>query len=605
MTDTILATAVNLLKDVCVVVVVAYIVTRTPAYARVLDRRASFRDRLLLMLVFGAFSVWGTLSGSRIMDAVASTRDLGPTMGGLAAGPFVGIGAGLIGALQRLTMGGPTCLPCSLATLLIGVAAGLVYVLRRGRFLGVAGSVVFVAVAETAHMGLVLLMVQPFSEAFDIARTVYLPMLLSNCAGVAVFALIFTNRERERATAAAKRRVDAELATARAIQLGMLPTPVELRAASEAAGFSVAAVLEPARDVGGDLYDVFLVDDERVCLVIGDVAGKGVPAALFMAAADALVRAEASAGREPDEILTRVNEELCRRNEALMFVTLFVGVVHLSTGELVYGSGGHCPPLVRRASGGVEALPRVAGAALAIARGLRFEVGRLALARGDALLLYTDGVTEAADGAERLFGDERLEESLATLDDASPPAVIERIMSDVSVFVAGAERSDDIAMVVFRYEEGAGAQGASGAHGRSARLPAQLSAVARLAELVDEFARHEALPAAVAHDVVLVAEEAFTNVARHGGAAAPGAVVEVALRRDGDEVTVSLADEGPPFDPTSVPPPDVSGGLEAREPGGLGIHVMRTLCRTIDYQRRDGRNVLTLVMTVAPGEGSE
>jgi sigma-B regulation protein RsbU (phosphoserine phosphatase) len=489
MIDTIIHTAVNLLKDVGVVVVVAYLVTRTDAYARVLDRRASFRDRLLLTLIFGLFSIWGTVSGSEMLGATANTRDLGPTMGGLAAGPFVGIGAGVIGAVQRLAMGGVTCVPCSLATFFIGAAAGAVYELNRRRFIGVVGAVVFMALAETFHMGLVFLLVHPFSEALEIVTAVYPPMLLSNCAGVAVFALIFANRERERTTAAAKARIDSEIATARAIQRGLLPRTDDLGLGdAAAAALSVAACLEPARDVGGDLYDLFALDDDRLCLVIGDVAGKGVAAGLFMSAADALVHAASMTGRPVDMILEIVNKELWRRNDTLMFVTLFIGVVRLSTGELQYASAGHCPPLVRRRAGGVAMLPSVRGAVLAVDPDLTFEVGTERLAAGDVLLLYTDGVTEATDAAGGLFGEERLGLSLEAIGDASPDEAVERIMGDVGRFVGEAEQFDDIAMVVFRYEGKAGAGREACACRRASKRPrgwlswSKLSPVARTSD---------------------------------------------------------------------------------------------------------------------------
>jgi len=253
-------------------------------------------------------------------------------------------------------------------------------------------------------------------------------------------------------------RMERELISAREIQLGMVPSvfpeptpgcPVE-----------VFATLEPARQIGGDLYDVFPLDSGALCFAVADVSDKGAPAALFMARAKTLTRLVATLMRGPDdgapspsEILTRVNAELCRDNEQGMFVTLFLGILEPLTGALAFCNAGHAAPYVLSPRGGVTALDGVRGKPLGIRPTLTWESSTAALAPGDGLFLYTDGITEAMDPAGALFAEERLEEALAGLAASAPRAVVEGVLGEVRRFAASAPQSDDIAAMALRRTE--------------------------------------------------------------------------------------------------------------------------------------------------------
>lgn len=256
--------------------------------------------------------------------------------------------------------------------------------------------------------------------------------------------------EMEAATAA-RERVEGELSAARDIQVGMLPRtfpPFPQRR-----DIDVYALLESAKHVGGDLYDYVLVDRDRLFFVVGDVSGKGVPAALFMAMTTTLFKATALSGQPPGEVMARVNAELARDNAAEMFVTAFCGVLDLRTGEVVYSDGGHEAPFVRRADGRVERLPKLKGMALGVLEDAPFETGAFRLAPGDALVLFTDGVSEAANADDALFTTGRIETALAQAR-PEPKArdLAEGLAEDVRVFVGATPQSDDIAILVVRYE---------------------------------------------------------------------------------------------------------------------------------------------------------
>lgn len=257
--------------------------------------------------------------------------------------------------------------------------------------------------------------------------------------------------EMEAATAA-RERVEGELSAARDIQVGMLPRAFP--PFPERRDVDVYAMLESAKQVGGDLYDFVLLDRDRLFFVVGDVSGKGVPAALFMAMTMTLFKATALASdATPDAIMRRVNGELSRDNPGQMFVTAFCGVLDLRTGAVAYANGGHEPPFLRHADGRVSRLPRSAGMALGVFDDADFTPAVLDLAAGDALILFTDGVSEAANAADELFTIQRIENSLARSPPTAPArAVAEGLADDVRVFVGEAPQSDDLAILVIRYD---------------------------------------------------------------------------------------------------------------------------------------------------------
>lgn len=233
-----------------------------------------------------------------------------------------------------------------------------------------------------------------------------------------------------------------ELEIARRLQQAILP-----RGAPPLAQLALQATMIPAREVGGDFYDWFMLDEHRLALVVADVSGKGVPAAFFMAVTRTLLRSTAAFVGDPAQVVARLNDELAADNDETLFVTLFYAVLDVRTGVLDSVNAGHNPPLLRRADGHVEALPRGRNPVLAAFPGLAFEADRCTLAPGDGLLLYTDGVTEAQNAAGGLFGEAAL---VATLADAGAQPV-QPIVAAVRRFEAGAAQADDITCVWLRY----------------------------------------------------------------------------------------------------------------------------------------------------------
>lgn len=247
---------------------------------------------------------------------------------------------------------------------------------------------------------------------------------------------------------AAKMRLvslEQELDIARGMQQSVLP-----RTFPEFGDASFEARMRPAREVGGDFYDAFLIDRDHLGLVIADVSGKGVPAAFFMLIARTLMRAIGQNGGTPGETLVRLNDLLSSENEQMLFVTAFYGVLERGTGRLVYANAGHNPPIIRRADGALTVLRGGAGIALAVMEGLAYEDAAVELCPGDGLVLYTDGVTEAMDPASALFGEDRLAATVrCTKGEAS--GLIAALFDAVDAFSAGEPQADDItALAVVR-----------------------------------------------------------------------------------------------------------------------------------------------------------
>jgi len=250
-------------------------------------------------------------------------------------------------------------------------------------------------------------------------------------------------------TTAAKERIESELKIAREIQMSIIPKifpPFPDRPE-----FDIYAFIEPAKEVGGDLYDFFFIDDDHICFMIGDVSGKGVPASLFMAVTKTLFKANTDEGIKPDEILTRLNNELARDNESCMFVTIFCGILNTKTGEVLYSSAGHNPPLVLCREKGAEYLGTSGGVAVGALEGLSFKTEKLVLHPGDCLFMYTDGVTEAANLKDELFSEKRLRNDLSPLADRPIKAIVSSLMEKIEDFSQGAPQADDITMMIIKY----------------------------------------------------------------------------------------------------------------------------------------------------------
>ena len=263
-------------------------------------------------------------------------------------------------------------------------------------------------------------------------------------AGLVAAALV---RIRANEAALERAAVQRDLDLARELQGGLLPKIFPTR--EEAPGIELFARLDPAKEVSGDLYDFFPMENGKMCFVVGDVSGKGIAAGIFMAVTRTLIRATAVAGRSPLEILTKVNAQLAKENQASLFVTMILGIVDTQTGRMVYGQGGHNPP-IRVPLKGKPTYEPPGGMPLGVFDDAKFGERELVLEKGETLLVYTDGVTEAMNLAKDLFGEDRLERAVEGGAVLSAEKLTERVVEKVEEFVGEAERSDDITLLAIQ-----------------------------------------------------------------------------------------------------------------------------------------------------------
>lgn len=387
-----------------------------------------------------------------------------------------------------------------------------------------------------------------------------------------------------------QQRLASELEIAHQIQTALLPKEHYLDA--HCPNFELHAALRPARAVGGDLYSYFMLDDRRFCLLVGDVSDKGIPAALFMARTITLGKALAPHSQSPDELLRLLNQELCRNNDGCMFVTLLCGVLDTFDGTLALASAGHEPPVLC-GDASVRLLEFETGPAVGLDEDASYPVHQLTLQPGETLLLYTDGITEATDHDQAMFGTHRMLDSLLALPlPSSAAGYTSRLLADVDKFVGTASQADDITVLALSWlqQEVGGAMPMLNMAVRNT-IPDVFDAIAQCNHTL----QLAGVGAAHLSDVELVLEEVMVNIVQHGFPDEREGTITLQLSVADDTITVELHSDGVPFDPTHAPSPELTGDIADQEQvGGLGIHLVRALVREMDYSHDEGGNHLRL-----------
>ena len=382
-----------------------------------------------------------------------------------------------------------------------------------------------------------------------------------------------------------KGRIESELNIARDIQMSMLPKtfpPFPDRNDIEIYGKQ-----KPAKEVGGDLYD-FYIRDEKLFFCIGDVSGKGVPASLVMAVTRTLFRTISFKEALPERIMFGINNAMADNNESNMFVTLFLGVLDLPTGRLRYSNAGHNAPMLIGQTIGL--LPCAANVPLGVQTDWKFSQQETTIDLNTCIFLYTDGLTEAENAANEQFMEERMIEVAKGMSH-EPQQMIEQMFNAVHQFVGNAEQSDDLTMLAIQYtkplEKDMKLQ-------RSITLPNDIEKVPLLAEFVDEVCEIVGFDMSTTMGINLALEEAVVNVMSY--AYQPGTTGNVNIDAMANESRLKfiISDWGTPFDPTAEKEVDTTLSAEERPIGGLGIHLVRQIMDSINYERIGGMNVLTL-----------
>ena len=345
----------------------------------------------------------------------------------------------------------------------------------------------------------------------------------------------------------------------------------------------IYALMRPAREVGGDFYDFFMTGDKTIALIMADVSGKGVPAAMFMVIAKTLIKDNILAGRPLSEVFERVNDQLCENNTEGMFVTVFAAQIHLETGEIAYVNAGHNPPAIRTADGGLTWLASPSGFVIAGMGGMRYEEGKARLAQGDMFFAYTDGVTEAMSPSQELYGEERLSMCLEGLGRIkSAEESVRALNEDVEQFCQGADQADDITILAFCLKS----------LPKKITLLADMNELDSMREFLERILMKAQCPEEEKEGLLLAAEEMFANVAEY--AYEETGIITISCRTGDGMAQICLTDEGKPYNPLEKEMPDLALPVDEREIGGLGIYLARTLTDEMEYSYKEGKNILKM-----------
>ena len=393
----------------------------------------------------------------------------------------------------------------------------------------------------------------------------------------------------KRYIAEAAARIDKELEYAKQIQLSALPTNFPT-----GEDYSIYAQMIAAKEVGGDFYDFYKLGDTTVAFLAADVSGKGIPAAMFMMTAKTIIKDLAESGMAVNDIFTRANEKLCENNEADMFVTAWMGILDLQTGNMKYANAGHNPPLLKHADGSFEYLRSRAGFVLAGIEGFNYRINELQLKAGDRLFLYTDGVPEATNAESELYGEDRLLNFMNQNTVAPATELLPALKADIDAFVGEAPQFDDITMLMFDYKPQEG-----GARMTSKTFPAKTDALSEVLGFVEETLESYECSMKNQTAICVAIEEVFVNVASYAYGEGSGDVtLDIGFDEANRDVTFRLIDQGVPFDPLKKPDPDITLAIEERQVGGLGIFIVKKTMDTVHYAYEDGKNILTMIKKI-------
>lgn len=389
---------------------------------------------------------------------------------------------------------------------------------------------------------------------------------------------------------AEKERIRTELCVAAGIQSDMLPKAEEH--SMERKEISMAARMVPAKEVGGDFYDFFYTDEDHFIFVVADVAGKGVPAALFMVIAMTMLRSRIPQAKTLEQAVEEVNESLCRGNPNSMFVTAWIGRLTLSEGKLEYVNAGHNPPLICSRQG-VRYLTGTGDMVLGGRSEQSYRQSELKLEPGDLLLLYTDGVTEAMDTEHNQYGEERLGRMLEKNRNLEPEKLISAVWQDVSVFEGGEPQFDDITMLALRY-----------VGFLTRKTGAKLSQLRQIMEFTDKVFTERGIPLSARREIKMAEDEVFSNICYYSGASEVTVGCRVEKRKNELWAVIFFEDDGTPYNPLKKEPPDITLSPVKRPTGGLGIYLVGQLMDEVKYEYR-GRNRLIFCKAVPLGKKKE
>lgn len=378
--------------------------------------------------------------------------------------------------------------------------------------------------------------------------------------------------------AQAAARIDKELEMAKIIQTSTLPNIFPPY--PERTDFDIFATMDTAKEVGGDFYDFYLLDDNRLAFLIADVSGKGITAAMFMMKAKTLIKGYAEKENQIVDIMTKANEALYEGNDAEMFVTCWMGILNFTTHIVSFVNAGHNPPLVRHKDGSFEYFKSRPGFVLGGMENVRYRQGTLELRPGDEIYLYTDGITEATDAHNELYGENRLLKIMNDLKNIAAKERCQKVKEDIARFVGDAPQFDDMTMLCLRLIP----------KNIIVLRPDLQDSMRKALEFVEEALTQADVSQKIIMKMNIVVDEIFSNIIQYSEADE----AEIECSVNDENITLVFTDNGKPYNPLDAKEPDTALAAEDRKIGGLGIFMVKKSMDNVTYTYQSNRNILTL-----------
>lgn len=360
--------------------------------------------------------------------------------------------------------------------------------------------------------------------------------------------------------------------------------------------FDVYATMKSAKEVGGDFYDYFFINPTQFMFLVADVAGTGIPAALFMMNTKELIKNMAKENSSPKRIIEKINRKLCSINKKNFFVTMFAAIMDISTGEIFFINCGHNPPLIKRKDGKYKYLEIASNLVLGVYPNFNYKIQKTKLNEGDILFLYTDGITEAMDDRDELYGETRLLICLndyRTCESDDLKKVISDVQNDVKSFTGEREQIDDVTMLAFKYNGNK-----KQTKEETLSLPAKIENFGSFNSWIESTAEKLNIGKADLSRLQLVSEEVFVNIANYAYPDKKGDV-DISFKKDGNEIVLRFVDSGVQYNPLEKANPDINARLRDRKNGGLGIFMVKKSVDFVGYEYKDNQNILTIKILYA------
>ena len=445
-----------------------------------------------------------------------------------------------------------------------------------------------IVIEQKLREAIVALGIDPSKAVVSMMVNGFLPRLLAFT--VICFISIYIAKRghdmvlRQNEIARASANVKAELNTATQIQNGMVPSIFPAFPGRKE--FDIHAGMYTAKEVGGDFYDFFLIDEKHLAMVIADVSGKGVPAALFMMVTSILISERMRTGSySPAEVLSEVNNKVCSRNRAGLFVTVWLGILEVSTGRIVCANAGHDDPVVCRKNGEFELVKSRHGLVLGTIEEIQYKDLEFTLNSGDKLFLFTDGIPDAKNAAGKRFKIDGMLSALNLHRNKTPQGIIKGVKESVDAFVGDAPQFDDITMLCLEMN--------GSVVRKSLTTEAVLDQLDEVKGLVNGVLDEVGCPKKIRKKITLSVEEVFVNIANYAYGS-DGGTVSVDVEGSCTGVAITFRDSGVPYDPLKKPDPDVTLSVDQRQIGGLGVYLVKKNMDTLSYSYIDNQNVLTI-----------